>query len=269
MKWTKTKTVIAVCVAVVVGVLIVNGIATVAAKKIEEHKADDYPKLSSTDLSWADDPRYWKPDGRALEKLPPVLILRPMRPSNQKGGVQVDNRFLSRGVTVEKLLAIAYSCYESRMIIPDDLPSDRFDLMLTLSNHPREMLQDEIKKRFGLIAHRETREEDVLILKVINHNAPDIEAPKNSTISWSGSDHETTIKNQPFDGFATFIENQLNIPILNQTDLDKHYDIHINWQTEAGESNDDAFKRALHDQLGLELVPSREPIEMLVVEKTL
>jgi uncharacterized protein (TIGR03435 family) len=54
---------------------------------------------------------------------------------------------------------------------------------------------------------------------------------------------------------------------LNQTRLDKFYDIQINWRPRAGESDQDAFKRALLEQLGLELVPGREPVEMLVVEK--
>jgi len=33
------------------------------------------------------------------------------------------------------------------------------------------------------------------------------------------------------------------------------------------EADHEALKQALLDQLGLELVPSRQPIEMLVVEK--
>ena len=111
----------------------------------------------------------------------------------------MNNRFMSKGVTVKDLLATAYSAFESRMILPDDVPSERFDLMLTVPNHPREMLQDEIKKRFGLIAHHETRVEDVLILKVSNPNASGIKASKNSAdwdSSWMGSDHGAAIKHQ-------------------------------------------------------------------------
>ena len=259
MAWTKAKT------AIVVGVTaILATTTTVIVEKVI------HPKSSSTDISWADDPQYWKPDSRVLEKIPPVFILRPMRFANQGGSVQVGNRYMAKSVPVKELLEIAYTCPESRTIFPEDVPSERFDLMLTVPNHPREMLQDEIKKRFGLTAHRETRVEDVLILKVSNPNASGIKVSAGLTgldSSWMGLDHETTIKNERFDGFAASIENQLNIPVLNQTGLDKRYDIHINWQAQAGESAKDAFKRALVDQLGLELVPSRAPVEMLVVEK--
>jgi len=37
--------------------------------------------------------------------------------------------------------------------------------------------------------------------------------------------------------------------------------------TGPGESDKDAFLRAVREQLGLELVPATRPIEMLVVEK--
>jgi uncharacterized protein (TIGR03435 family) len=260
MAWTKMKT------AFVVGVtaILATGTTTVIVKKVI------HPKLSSTDISWADDPSYWKTDSRVLEKLPPTFILRPMRPANQGGSIQAENRYMAKGVTVKELLETAYTSPESRTIFPDGMPPERFDLMLTIPNHPREMLQDEIKKRFGLTAHREKRVEDVLILKVNNSDAPGIKVNTDLTglnSSWMGSDHEDTIKNQHFEGFADSMEGVLNTPVLNQTGLNKRYDIHIKWQAQAGESDKDAFKRALFDQLGLELVPSRSPIEMLVVEK--
>ena len=46
------------------------------------------------------------------------------------------------------------------------------------------------------------------------------------------------------------------------------FDMNVKWDdTDKANRNVDGLKQALLDQLGLELVPSREPIEMLVVEK--
>jgi uncharacterized protein (TIGR03435 family) len=42
--------------------------------------------------------------------------------------------------------------------------------------------------------------------------------------------------------------------------------VDLKWQTQATETDNDAFQRALSQQLGLELVPSVQPVEMLVVE---
>jgi len=82
------------------------------------------------------------------------------------------------------------------------------------------------------------------------------------------TDHEATCEYMPFANFVGYIQNQLKMPVLNQTGLDKQfYDIHIKWSPQAGESDADAFKRALHDQLGLNVVSGRAPVEVLVVEK--
>ena len=43
--------------------------------------------------------------------------------------------------------------------------------------------------------------------------------------------------------------------------------IDLKWDWKDGESENEAFKQAVLDQLGLDLAPSREPVEMLVVEK--
>jgi len=64
------------------------------------------------------------------------------------------------------------------------------------------------------------------------------------------------------------LEIFLQMPVIDETGLTGNYDIDFEW-TERGEAdpNHDALKKILLDQLGLELVPTNMPIEMLVVEK--
>jgi RNA polymerase sigma factor (sigma-70 family) len=54
MAWTKMKT----AIVVGAGILLTAGTTTMIVEKIS------HPKLSATDLSWADDPRYWTTDCR-------------------------------------------------------------------------------------------------------------------------------------------------------------------------------------------------------------
>jgi uncharacterized protein (TIGR03435 family) len=57
--------------------------------------------------------------------------------------------------------------------------------------------------------------------------------------------------------------------VIDQTGLANHFDMDLKWdETNWQHPNLESLERALLDQLGLELVPSREPIEMLVVEKS-
>jgi uncharacterized protein (TIGR03435 family) len=71
---------------------------------------------------------------------------------------------------------------------------------------------------------------------------------------------------------ANQLENCCKIPVINQTGLTDNFDFEFNWNNNgrlvgAADYPDlDALKKALAGQLGLELVPGHEPIEMLIVE---
>jgi uncharacterized protein (TIGR03435 family) len=63
------------------------------------------------------------------------------------------------------------------------------------------------------------------------------------------------------------LEELLGKPVVNQTGLTEHYDLYFEWNTASGKTEKENIQQALLDQLGLELVPTNMPIEMLVVEK--
>lgn len=74
---------------------------------------------------------------------------------------------------------------------------------------------------------------------------------------------------------ALFDSGYLHIPVVDRTGLVGRFDVDLTWDDEkkwddSGRyyfTNPEGLKQAVLDQLGLELVPSREPTEMLVVEK--
>jgi uncharacterized protein (TIGR03435 family) len=106
-------------------------------------------------------------------------------------------------------------------------------------------------------------------LRVNNLNPPNLKrhAGKNQNSSWNGMAYETTIKNQSLDGFVEAIETTVGKPVLNETGLSGRYDLKLQWRPKPGESEKDAYCRALSEQLGLELVPDRAPIQTLIVER--
>ena len=68
---------------------------------------------------------------------------------------------------------------------------------------------------------------------------------------------------------ANVVEGALKLPVLDQTGLaGKRYDYDLN-EDLSRDTNDSAdVKEFLRDEFGLEVVSSREPVKMLVVEKT-
>jgi uncharacterized protein (TIGR03435 family) len=275
MAWTKVKTAIVVGAAI----LLASGTTTIVVKKM---------------ISPSIDESLWKPDSRVFAKVPPVLIIRPTRSVDVSSSISTGEKAMRLNATIAELLSVAYGIPESQMILPGGLPQDHFDLMLTLNDHPKEALQAEIKKRFGLIAHHETRDADNLALKIKNPNAPGISrsaggnagsmsfntrsvssvgrlppdiAAKIHAASGGTSGNQTTMDNQTMSDLAGYLEKQLGKTVVDQTGMTNHFNFKLQVQVQPGETTDDALKRSLLEQLGLELAPSAAPTEMLVVEK--
>ena len=57
-------------------------------------------------------------------------------------------------------------------------------------------------------------------------------------------------------------------PVVDNTGLTGRFDIDLFWDApDYQHQNPDALKKAVLDELGLELIPAKEPIDMLVVER--
>jgi uncharacterized protein (TIGR03435 family) len=84
---------------------------------------------------------------------------------------------------------------------------------------------------------------------------------------WQNSATWLQFRNQPVSGIAYETEALSKFPIINKTDLTNNFDFDLNCKASDIENqNWDTVNQAL-DPLGLELVPTNMPIEMLVVEK--
>jgi len=283
MAWSQAKT----AIVVGVGVLVAAGTTTIVVKTAARPSA--HP-LSTTDLSWADDPKYWEIDfgdpdpqkgsaqdrslaiEKAFNNLPPVLILRPTRFQTKWGIVSSNDKVLGRGQNLVGLLRYAYDPHlTSKWIVPANVPGEkRFDLMLTLTNRPREALQEEIKRRFGYVAHSEMITTNALLLKVRNPAGPALQPtqggmPKYPTKS---PEHKILIKNQTFLGVADCFMAILKTLVIDRTGIEGRYDIALQWEPKGTETDQEAFKRTVLEELGLEFVPSRETFNYLVVEKS-
>jgi uncharacterized protein (TIGR03435 family) len=79
----------------------------------------------------------------------------------------------------------------------------------------------------------------------------------------------------PITALVDELESDYEIPVIDRTGLTQNYDFKLTWNKPEGfkfhgypdPPSLDELKLVLGDQLGLELVSSREPIEMLVLEK--
>ena len=260
MAWTKAKT----SIVVGVGVLLAAGTTTVTLKQIAAHRVDE---------SW----RVPNPDHDHAPFLVEILPTKfPDSVDSLNRGSRGDN-WIGIGRRVRDIAGIAYGWRTGRILFADTEPTDRYDFISTLPQGSAAALQAELKRKLGFVGHREMRDMDVLVLKVRRSNAPGLKPPidgRNDGCSRGRyhcdnaplySDYSDSAH---FPGITRFLEGYFEMPVIDQTGLTQNYHIDLKWNERWGQDpNHDALKQALLDQLGLELVPGREPVEMLVVEK--
>jgi len=151
MAWTKTQTAIVTAAAVILA----TGASTVVVEKVV------LPKMGATGIPWFDNPQFADreispKDSADFDKLPPLFIFRKtiFLNSTNTSSIETSNRIMARNEPATNLLLFAYSWPASRMTLPENLPVEHFDVLLTLTDYPRERLQQELQKRLGLVAHR-------------------------------------------------------------------------------------------------------------------
>ncbi len=251
MAWTKAKTVIVIGTSV----LLAAGTTTVTIKEIEARDA------------W----RVWPGDFAALDRVPPqVRIL----PAKFPGGWNGSNRgkMMGIGVPVESLAQVAYASPSernwdnARTIVSANVPRGRYDFIANLPTGSWIALQKEMERKLGVVGRRETRETDVLQLTVKRPDAPGLKPSKSREAGYFGGNGELNVTGSTMDEVAVFLERQdLGLPVVDHTGLTGKFDFDLKWNRNDPEH--DNLKQALLDQLGLELVPGSESIELLIVEK--
>lgn len=256
MAWTKVKA----AMVVMTGVLLTAGTATVAVKAIAGVGEDESWRVAKVNSAW-------------LAKAPPLVKVLPTKfpkPGNLAGSPGGD-KFVGIGQPVSRMMWVAYDWAPSRIVYTDGEPKERYDFIATLPQGSRQALQQEIKKDLGLTGHLERRETAVLLLKVSSSNRPGQKAPRpgnNMNCSHEKDGYEIKWDNQPVPRITVFLEDMFKQPVIDQSELMQACSLDLKWKEVEGQDPEHkALQKVLLEQLGLELEPAQQRVEMLVVEK--
>ena len=276
MAWTKAKTAIVAGVVV----LLAAGTTTITVKEIQAHHT----------YSW----QIPNADFATLYKMPPDVKILPTKfatngvASSNGGqgamGAWSDGGRGAMGIAqpLQIIIQTAYRSDKLHTFYAVDLPTNRFDFFAKLVG-PRETkkpmpvntnwtiaLQKEIQKKFGVAGHLEMRQADALVLSPAASGIMGFtnshKMPKGIAIEAGAG--KLAFHEQPVDILVMSLQQKFQMPVINQTDIKGAYDFSLTWdEPDRTHPNPDGLKQALRDQLGLELVPTNMPVEMLVVER--
>jgi hypothetical protein len=229
-----------------------------------------------------------------LKAAPPALIVRESHYSfNSTNGMGMhygwlDGKIANLGISVSELVGYGYNdsaSFDERQLTRTEFPPNRgvngymtntYDVIVTITNHPQEAMQAEIKKllrqQFGLAWHRENRNTSVLLIKVKD---PKVLQSKIVSIPPGGSLRNRRLQEKALthsmfiSELAGDLENFFDIPVIDETGATNRYDramqeMPSRWVN--GRTTDlDANNRFLAP-FGLELVPDKRPQEWLAMD---
>ena len=214
---------------------------------------------------------------------------------------QPGGRFVAANITLRFLIRSAFQLQGDQIVGgPKWLDTDRFDIDARAPQAPGppssqllEMLQTLLADRFKLTTHREKRELPVFALERARNDASfgpgfrptacpeltvDLAKPQPCTNAQTGVG-SLTLRGMPLNQFTPFLSSFVNRVVVDRTGLDGRYDIELKWTPDqpaqgrggAGQpagSDPDAISifTAVQEQLGLQLNPTREMVDVLVID---
>lgn len=211
-----------------------------------------------------------------------------------------DGSFVAEGVTLERLIELAYHVQGAQISGPHDLLSKtKFDIEAKLDPSfgaamhqqisggknfdDQVMLKSLLADRFKLVAHSEAR--DVAAYDLVADESGARLQPAGEPPGMVHLGHgELTSSGAPLELLAAQLSARLALPVVDKTGFKGNYAFNLHWTPAAAEdehlkesgqpvgsegplvSNGPSLLTALQEQLGLRLEPHTEPVQLLVID---
>jgi uncharacterized protein (TIGR03435 family) len=193
--------------------------------------------------------------------------------SSFSSGLNTSNgRLTATNVTLKRCIMGAYAVGPNQIFGgPDWLETDRFDITAKAGEPvgdriQMEMLQTLLADRFKLKFHREARPIQSYVLDIAR-NGPKLEKGDGHGSKTSNGRGDIIATNATMDRFAEILSRQMDLPVVNHTELDGVFNLKLQWtpETTALPEGPSLFT-AIQEQLGLRLHPRKIPVEVLVID---
>jgi uncharacterized protein (TIGR03435 family) len=215
-----------------------------------------------------------------------VASIKPARPGTRGYSIRpFPGKLTAENVTLKLLLAEAYHVYDFQISGPKWIDLERYDLEAKFRGDTpsktqlRAMLQKLLADRFGVRAHRESKEMRVFVLQLRKGDSArqPTKHPNSPTIFRVVQRRQIVAENAPLENLTDVLSWLLGRPVLDRTGLQGSFDYKLEWSPDEmqllseeaqpdADGNAPSLTAALR-QVGLRLVSTKAPADMIVVEK--
>lgn len=178
--------------------------------------------------------------------------------------------FVALNVPLALMAPMVWEMPSARVQVADDLPAGRFDLVVRTAGDAeavRPLARRALETGLGIEVRRETREVEALVVRVAGDELGTLPAGLRRARASSSSRSELRPGSLIADRvsvrqIAEMVERELRRPVVDETGLEGEYGIEMVWEPGDAES-----LTAAVEALGLEVIPARREVEMVVVAR--
>lgn len=163
-------------------------------------------------------------------------------------------------------LAWAFNVPESRVIAETPLTDEKYDFKAAGSDkdpRPLQALQIALSSALGVKATQEDREVDVYVLSTIAGQPHKLEKPGPEKTSAGASRDGISGTNYSLDWLVNALDGRAKTPVIDETGLKDKFTYDLKFTATDFES----LRKALREQLGLDLRKEKRKLSVLVVRR--
>jgi len=212
-----------------------------------------------------------------------VASLKPVEPTPPypiELGNTLHGKVTLTNVTLADCLKFAYKIYNDAQILGPEWIKSRSDLFAIVGQGPADATRDQLRlmtrtlltERFQLSLRQEPRELQYLALVVDKKGSKLRPAKEGADNAGSAVRAGTIVANSlSMTALGVFLARLSKMPVVDQTNLQGNYDVHLEWTPESKDPTDTptgaSRETALIEQLGLRLEARKGPLDALVIDR--
>ena len=163
-------------------------------------------------------------------------------------------------------LAWAFGVPESRVVLETTLPDEKYDIKAEGSPQDKNTLpalQLALSSALGVTVTREEREVEAYVLAQLPGQSHKLQIPGPESTSGGRSQDNVSGTNLDLKNLLLFLDNSTGIPVVDETGLKEKY----TYDLKAVEKDYESLRKAVREQLGLDLRKERRTLSVMVVRK--